>query len=305
MSTDQSCNQLLANGEDGRLLQAQAFVANLPSEVAPSHRSTAKTNASDLEYVAKTANDTMKPLILDLAGRLKELGESDRQGFDRVSYTAAESKVLEQCKYQYASYQGNKVAKEKAAAEAAAKKAAADAAEAARNAPKEYAGSGDDVLTITKHSTGAQVAIITHSGWSNFAVHTLDSALEDTDLLVNMIGNYSGTVLFDTSTRTAETTALRITADGAWTVKLVPVSSVRSMDGSTPMTGRGDDVFRYSGTTKAATFAHDGTSNIAVHYFGSQPDLLINEIGAYTGTVVWASGLYQVNADGNWSATLK
>jgi hypothetical protein len=37
----------------------------------------------------------------------------------------------------------------------------------------------------------------------------------------------------------------------------------------------------------------------------TRPDLLINEIGAYTGTVVWAPGLYKVTADGDWSATLK
>lgn len=301
MSTDQSCNQLLVDGENGRLLQVQAFVASLPTEVTQANKTTAKNSAADLEYVAKTANETMKSLLLEMVGPLKELGEGDQQDFDREGYAAAEKKVLDECKHQYASYMGNKVAKEKAAA----KKAAEDAAEAAKNAPKEYAGVGDDVLSITKHDTGAQVAIITHSGWSNFAVHTLDSTLDSTDLLVNVIGNYSGTVLFDTSTKAVETTALKITADGAWTVKLVPLSSVRALDGSAPITGRGDDVFRYTGSAKAATFTHDGTSNIAVHYFGSTPDLLINEIGAYTGTVVWAPGFYQVSADGNWSATVK
>lgn len=304
MSTDQSCNQLLDKGDKGRLLTAQTFVANLPAEVTPTHRITAKISAGDLEYVAKTANDTMKPLILDLANPLKELGEGAGQDFDREGYTAAESKVLEKCKHQYASYQGNKAAQEKAAADAAAKRAAEEAAEAAKNAPKDYAGAGDDIVTITKHSTGAQVAVITHNGGSNFAVHTLDAALENTNLLVNTIGNYSGTVLFDARSR-GETTALKITADGPWTVKLVSLSSVRSFDGSAPMTGTGDDVFHYKGASKPAVFTHDGSSNIAVHRFGTRPDLLINEIGAYTGTVVWATGLYQVTADGNWSATLK
>lgn len=305
MTTDQSCNQLLDRGEKGRLLTAQAFVANLPAEVTPTHRTTAKISAGDLEYVAKTANDTMKPLVLGLVDPLKELGESDRQDFDREGYTAAEAKVLEKCKNQYASYQGNKAAKEKAAAEAAAKKAAEEAAEAAKNAPKEYAGAGADVVTITKHGTGPQVAVITHSGYSNFAVHTLDASMGNTDLLVNTIGNYSGTVLFDVRTSRGETTALKITADGSWTVKLVPLASVRSFDGSAPMTGRGDDVFYYKGAAKPATFTHNGSSNIAVHTYGTRTDLLINEIGAYTGTVVWAPGLYKVTADGDWSATLK
>lgn len=315
-STDQTCNQLFDKGEEGRLPRASALVTNLPAEISASHRTLAKISASDLEYVANSANDTLKPLILDLATPLKEMGESGQQDFDRDAYKAAEGKVLEKCRHQYSSYQGNKAKKDaadRAAAEAAAKKAAdeaaakaaAEAAAAAAAAPKEYAGFGDDVVTITKHdSTGPQVAVITHSGGGNFAVHTLDAALANNDLLVNEIGNYTGTVLFDAMKGEA-TAALKITAGGSWNVTLVPLASIRSFDGTTPMTGTGDDVFRYTGAAKPATFIHDGTSNIAVHHYGSRRDLLINEVGAYTGTVVWAPGIYTVIADGNWSATLK
>lgn len=314
--TNQTCNQLLDKGDESRLIRASTFVANLLADVDKSQRTLAKINAGDLEYAADTANDAMKPLILDLAHPLKELGESDQKDLDREAYKAAEAKVLDKCKTQYSSYQGNKAKKEadaKAVAEASAKraadeaaaKAAAEAAEAAAKAPKEYSGAGADVLTITKHGTGPQVAVITHAGWSNFAVHTLDATLDNTDLLVNTIGNYSGTVLFDVRSSRGETTALKITADGTWTVKLVPLTSVRSFDGTAPMTGRGDDVFAYTGAAKAATFTHDGSSNIAVKTYGARTDLLINEIGAYTGTVVWSPGFYQVTADGNWSATLK
>lgn len=86
----------------------------------------------------------------------------------------------------------------------------------------------------------------------------------------------------------------------------MPLTSVRSFDGSTPMTGHGDDVFAYTGAAEAATFTHNGSSNIAVKSYGTRSDLLINEIGPYTGTVVvWAPGFCQVTADGEWSATLK
>lgn len=88
-------------------------------------------------------------------------------------------------------------------------------------------------------------------------------------------------------------------------MKLVPLTSVRSFDGTAPMTGRGDDVFSYTGAAKAATFSHNGSLSIAVKTYGTRTDLLINEIGAYTGTVVWPPGFYQITADGNWSATLK
>ncbi|MDQ0849912.1 hypothetical protein QFZ65_001850 [Arthrobacter sp. B3I9] len=101
------------------------------------------------------------------------------------------------------------------------------------------------------------------------------------------IGNYGGIVLSD-ARNWKLTTALKITAGGSWTVKLVHLASVRSFDDSAPMTGAGDDVFYYRGPAKAVTFTHDGSSNIAVHTFGSRPDLLVNEIGRYTETVVWS-----------------
>lgn len=312
MDTNQSCNQLLVKDDESRLIRASTFAANVPAaDVDKSQRTLAKISAADLEYVAGTANDAMKPLILDLAKPLKDLGESDQQNFVRDAYAAAEKKVLEKCSTQYSSYQGNKAAKaavDKAAADIAASKAAAEAAakaaaEAAA-APKEYSGFGDDVLTITKHAAGPAILVIQHSGGSNFAVHSLDSALENTDLLVNEIGPYSGTVILDGRARD-ESTALKITAGGAWTISLKPLSGVKSFDGSAPMSGHGDDVFYYKGPSKAATFTHNGSSNIAVKSFGTRSNLLINEIGAYTGTVVWAPGLYQVTADGNWSATLK
>lgn len=121
---------------------------------------------------------------------------------------------------------------------------------------------------------------------------------------MNEIGSYSGTVILDGQSE-EETTALKITADGAWTITLKPLTGVKSYDGSVPIKGRGDSVFWYKGTAKPATFTHNGSSNIAVTSFGYRTDLLVNEIGAYTGTIVGAPGLYQISADGDWSATLK
>lgn len=302
----QTCNFLFQKDDDSRLITASTLAANLTGTPDKSQHTKAKISAGDLEFVANTANDVMRPLVLAMAKPLKDFGESDQASFNRDAYASAEKAVLEKCSTQYSSYQGNKAAKEReaqAAREAAAKKAAEVAA---ANAPKDYSGVGDDVVNITKHGdgTGAEVAIIQHTGGSNFAVHTLDSSLAKTDLLVNEIGPYSGTVAFDLRS-SQQTKALKVTADGAWTIKLVPLSSVRKLDGSAPMTGRGDDVFYYTGPAKAAVFTHDGSSNIAVHSYSTRADLLVNEIGPYTGTIVWTPGLYQVTADGNWSATIK
>ncbi|TQJ58058.1 hypothetical protein FBY30_0268 [Arthrobacter sp. SLBN-83] len=310
----QTCDQLFDKGDEGRMFGAVAFLTNLPDPVTKSDQTKAKIFASDLEYVADTANDELKPLILDMAKTLSDFGtaETTKVSIDADPFKAAGTKIINACPAQAEAYGDEKNKKEaakKAAADAAAKKtadeAAAKAAAEAAAAPKEYSGVGDDVLNITKHSTGPEVAFIQHTGRSNFAVHTLDAKLESTDLLVNEIGNYSGTVLFDGSSRNGETTAFKITADGAWTVKLVSLKSVRKLDGTTPMTGTGDDVLVYTGPAKAAVFTHDGSSNIAVHSYGSRADLLVNEIGPYSGTVVWAPGVYTITADGNWSATLK
>lgn len=321
-ATDTACNLLFEKGASGRLVRAASFLANLPAELDASHVTLAEINAGDLEYVAGKADDEMKPLLQGLVATLGTVA-SGPKNVDTGSFTFAEGKVVEMCSTQAADYTKDRTAaaasvkkiadetaaKEKKAADDAAKKAAdeaaAKAAAEAAKAPKEYAGAGADVVTISKRGTGPQVAVITHVGWSNFAVHTLDSTMDSTDLLVNTIGNYSGTVLFDASSRGGESTALKITADGPWTVKLLPLTSVRSFDGSAPMTGRGDEVFAYTGAAKAAAFTHDGSSNIAVKFYGTRNDLLINEIGPYSGTVVWARGFYQVTADGNWSATLK
>lgn len=193
-------------------------------------------------------------------------------------------------------------AEEKAAAEKkAADDEAAKKAEAAK--PRVYTGYGDDVVKIAKHDTTAEALTITHQGGRNFIVESLDASLKDVDLLVNTIGSYSGTVVMDASSyNPVQTDSLKITADGAWTITLTPLQAIKSFDGSAAIEGAGDDVFHYTGKTTSALFTHTGSRNIVVQSYGSRGDLLVNDIGAYSGRVVWAEGLYQITADGNWSA---
>ena len=57
--------------------------------------------------------------------------------------------------------------------------------------------------------------------------------------------------------------------------------------------------------TPAATLTHNGDSNFSVWAWGTTRDLLVNEIGAYDGTVLVESGLFiwDVSADGDWTVT--
>lgn len=321
LSNEETCNQLFDKGDEGRVFKATNVLSSLPGEITITNVTGAVIAAGDLEFVAGKSSDDLKPLIEALIVPLKAVAPGTNT-VQPDAVTAAESKILEACPDRAKGYEDDKMVKaamDRAAADIAARKeaeaakakadaeaaaAAKVAAEAAAKEPKDYAGFGDDVLTIAKHAAGPAILVINHTGGSNFAVKSLDSSLESTDLLVNEIGPYGGTVILDGNSR-GETKALEITAGGAWTVTLKPLTGVKSYDGSTPITGHGDDVFYYKGSTKAATFSHSGSSNIAVKNFGARSSLLVNEIGAYTGTVVWAPGLYQINADGDWSATLR
>jgi hypothetical protein len=80
------------------------------------------------------------------------------------------------------------------------------------DAPTTLKGSGDDVVFYNTTS-GNHKFSFTHQGESNFAV-----LLNGSDLLVNEIGNYSGSMRKQLSTDGAY--AFVITADGNWTAKI-------------------------------------------------------------------------------------
>ncbi|MBA3688122.1 MAG: hypothetical protein H0W81_04775 [Chloroflexi bacterium] len=174
--------------------------------------------------------------------------------------------------------------------------------------PITLSATGDSVPRFDIPSDAAAIAVITYTGSSNFAVFSLANDGSNNDLLVNTIGNYSGTVLFDTNSG-QHSVAFQVTADGPWTIVIKPLSKARSWDSSTPLTGVGDDVVRVAGALDGLTtvrITHDGESNFAVFgYSGSGTDILVNEIGAYDGEVLLADDtlLLEVTADGNWSVT--
>lgn len=171
-----------------------------------------------------------------------------------------------------------------------------------------YTGSGDSILQIElpggPDSVG--IATITHSGRSNFSIWTLDQNLDQTGLLVNEIGNYAGTVPFNLAS--GETiTAFEIGADGPWVVTLRDILTVREAPQGASTTGQGSDVLLYRGATTVATITHEGDSNFSIWSYGQDTDLLINEIGNYTGQVRWQAGLalIEIGADGSWSISLE
>lgn len=170
-----------------------------------------------------------------------------------------------------------------------------------------YSGAGDSVLRIElpggPNSVG--VASIQHSGSSNFAVWSLDQNLNQSDLLINEIGPYSGTVAFNLRA-TESITALEITADGTWEVTVEDLLTLPQLLPNSTAQGEGDDLLVYLGDTTIASVEHAGDSNFAVWSHGDYSDLLINEIGAYSGQVRWPAGgaLIEITANGPWSIAL-
>lgn len=170
-----------------------------------------------------------------------------------------------------------------------------------------YSGTGDDVIDIRKPggATKPAIATLTHNGTSNFIVWGLNSKMEETDLLANGIGAYSGTVLFDES---SNSTRLKITADGAWSVTIRPTSAAPKVSGKFA-TGHGDSVLNWGGSASTAHATHDGQSNFIIWAYDNagNADLLVNEIGPYKGTVTWPAGprVISIRADGNWTIAIK
>jgi hypothetical protein len=169
--------------------------------------------------------------------------------------------------------------------------------------PVVYEGAGTQVIQIAlPDPASAAFAAITHSGGANFAVWELDADLNQVDLLVNTIGNYTGNVLVN-ATEGVTTHSLEITADGAWRVEIKPGTAARTFDAS--IDGSGDDVVTYIGDAQVMALSHQGDANFAVWFYGDQEELLANEVGVYSATVPMGGGpaVLEITANGPWSIT--
>ena len=172
-------------------------------------------------------------------------------------------------------------------------------------APIVQSGVGDNIVALPTGATGG-IVIASHAGSCNFAVMVLDATNASTgELLVNTIGAYQGTTPWGI-TAFSEGVNLQITADGEWTVQILPMGSAPALAPS----GTGDAVFVYDGPVGALAATHAGSSNFAIIEEvsnGFSMGLLVNEIGAYSGTVPLSAGpsVIVVTADGAWTLVVQ
>jgi hypothetical protein len=184
---------------------------------------------------------------------------------------------------------------------AAAPAAPAPRAAQAASAPTNYAGKGDDVVTIAKDS-GPAIVTFECARCSGNTVLQSDGA---DALLVNTIGSYSGRHLIDPSDGSV-TSTLTVKATGSW--KITVASGLASATrADTSVSGHGDDVAVLTGDVrKAAITNKGGNSNFVVRaYDGSGiPDLAVNVIGGYSGTVpINGPVVLAISSTGNWTVT--
>ena len=171
--------------------------------------------------------------------------------------------------------------------------------------PVEYSGTGDDVIEVNKNFE-AGIAKITNQGRSNFAVTTYDPNGDYLDLLVNTIGNYSGTRPIEFM-ENETVSKIEINSNGAWTVTIYPLVKeyVRICDVPGTCRGQSDDLIWLSGDDPdTVKITNQGKSNFAVWSYGSSgTDLMVNEIGDYSGTVLFEKGVFaiEVQSSGTWT----
>lgn len=163
-------------------------------------------------------------------------------------------------------------------------------------------GRGDSTLRLPK---GASAGVVTfsHKGSSNVSLQVLDARNQSTgDLLVNDIGSYSGVTAYGLSDLGGDPVKLKISADGSWNIKIAPVSTAPRLGSSA--SGKGDRVFRYDGDAVDFAITHKGSANFVVMQAGGAfPNLAVNEIGSYRGTVPFEEGpsVVTFTADGTWT----
>jgi hypothetical protein len=159
-----------------------------------------------------------------------------------------------------------------------------------------YTGTGSGLLAIDVPTN--QAALMTFSTDDSTGGVSVISDDTEVGTLVDTDGAYTGTHLIDEKDG-QHTSTLDITANGSWTVT---VGDIHTAPEDT--SGYGDSVIWVSSGSQAA-ITHTGESNFYIWaYSTDSTDLLVNEIGAWTGTVTISTpALWDITADGAWAIT--
>lgn len=169
--------------------------------------------------------------------------------------------------------------------------------------PVRISGSGDDMIEIP--SSTLSLLTITYTGPSNFAVKSLTESLDSIDLIVNTIGDYHGTQLMLTKNN-KNPYYLEINSSGNWDIDFQPIESASFIENGATLSGD-DVVFLPPQDAKKLNITYSGEHNFVVRGVSlstGRIDLLVNEIGSYSGSVPNKSyAMLLVESSGDWSVS--
>jgi hypothetical protein len=173
--------------------------------------------------------------------------------------------------------------------------------------PISYSGRGSDVVKFKKPVTDPILVTTTWSGpEDNNTIYAVDKDGNEGDLLVNTIGSYEGTTLINIHDGDS-VAALKVEGSGRWKVTLKPLTAAKRWDGSKTLSGRGDDVIYvgdvFDGLDSLSFKSTRAEGNITVYALGDSEDLLVNEIGNFSGKYLVPDGVsfLHISSDGRWA----
>lgn len=171
--------------------------------------------------------------------------------------------------------------------------------------PIALSGSGDSIVDVQKPA-GPMLALISGNGDNSFfAVTSLDANNQPQDLLVNTVETYIGIRPIDFLDG-QQTTRFEVKATGNWEIKLHPLDAAERLNVPGEFKGTGDNVITLAGGTPDLA---NISGNAAGSYFGvmgyggSFPDMLVNDVEPYQGTVILSPDtiVLVIQATGDWS----
>ncbi|MDP6667208.1 MAG: hypothetical protein QF357_07380 [Dehalococcoidia bacterium] len=189
-----------------------------------------------------------------------------------------------------------------------------------------FTGSGDSVIETAKITSGVLVVSARHQGVGDFVVKLVASDINET--VFDESGQFSGTTARLVSRgsivgRPQGSILLEITASGEWTIDLPREVPLAGQSPPIKLEDHGQIVekwLNFQSGEYVLSAQHDGNGNFQVrliHSTGSQTNLVVNEVGSYSGDIPlqvasYGPGIMEpgfwalvVVADGDWSVNIR
>ena len=169
-----------------------------------------------------------------------------------------------------------------------------------------FEGSGDKIITLDEPLIAPRILELSNTGSSNFIVKSYDQFGNDIDLLVNEIGSYQGKMLIGMMLDEEPVSRFEIQSSGSWNLIIYPFSIdyMDALEVPGRYEGKGDSVVVLIGEPDIVTFTTTERDNFIVYaYTNERRELLLNEIGPYSGEKVLPNGVMVLNVfiNGVWS----